>query len=440
MQPPLLLLVVFLAGLLPAAHALHSSFMADGTVLHGGQPFFPLGLYAENAMVPWDVVPALRPPTSGQALAARLAQSGWNTIVDYGVGTAPWAHGSKFNPDLIEEFFDGLHNVGMTVIMNLNDATKSPLDKTLWFDNTTEQAINLLVSQVSNHPGLLALAYSTEGAMFSWNGAKRVKENLRYIRQLDQSHVIANLGMFPPDSVTYRNDLRREFCPKGVLADPGQGCTWNGSPCGGGATESACGPRYYELFNDLLSNHTADSPTKQPQTSNEMSLSTQFAFGAQQYDYPASPEAFNASCQKDGWAHLPNGSPCTNASTNGLRDPAEEGQHCIKGDCFSFGYNTAMLNLSAGRCAPKVGTADCASAQPRHSVWTTPNAFSWAATGWRDPQGPADGLCTHWNMDVSEFEAPSMLMMVNIGWQAVANGANGIQEPASARTVSPLRN
>ena len=28
--------------------ALPSSLMPDGTVIHGGQPFFPLGLYAEN--------------------------------------------------------------------------------------------------------------------------------------------------------------------------------------------------------------------------------------------------------------------------------------------------------------------------------------------------------------------------------------------------------
>ena len=59
-----------------------------------------------------------------------------------------------------------------------------------------------------------------------------------------------------------------------------------------------------------------------------------------------------------------------NASVNGLRDPAEEGQHCISGDCFSFGYNTQMLNLSAGGCAPIVGTTECASPQRRHSVWT----------------------------------------------------------------------
>jgi hypothetical protein len=29
-------------------------------------------------------------------------------------------------------------------------------------------------------------------------------------------------------------------------------------------------------------------------------------------------------------------------------------------------------------------------------------------------------------MDVEKFDAPSMQMMVNIGWQAVANGANGL--------------
>lgn len=329
MMPGLAAALLALTLLPPTLHALDTSFMADGTVLHGGRPFFPLGLYAENAMVPWDVVPALRPPVSGQALAARLAQSGWNTIVDYGVGTAPWAHGSKVNPELIKEFFDGLHNVGMTVIMNLNDAVKSPLDKTLWFENTTEQAIELLVSQVAQHPGLLALAYSTEGGMFSWNGARRVETNLQYIRQLDQRHVIANLGMFPPDSVTYRNDIGREFCPDEVLADPEMGCTWNGAPCGGGAGEPACGPRYYELFSDLLCSSNQSDCTG--------GAHPQFAFGAQQYDYPASPEAFNATCQRDGWAHLPNGSPCMNASTNGLRDPAEEGQHCINGDCFSFG-------------------------------------------------------------------------------------------------------
>merc|ERR1719460_1001941 len=50
--------------------------MADGTVVHGGKPFFPLGLYAENAVVPWDIVPSVRPPMSGQQLAQRLAKSG----------------------------------------------------------------------------------------------------------------------------------------------------------------------------------------------------------------------------------------------------------------------------------------------------------------------------------------------------------------------------
>ena len=48
--------------------------------------------------------------------------------------------------------------------------------------------------------------------------------------------------------------------------------------------------------------------------------SGQYAFGVQEYGYPASPEAFNATCQKAGWAHLPD-HPCMNSTANGLRDP-----------------------------------------------------------------------------------------------------------------------
>lgn len=95
------------------SNALPSSFLSDGTVVHGGKPFFPLGLYAENEIVPWKVVTVLAPPISGQDLAQRLVKAGWNCVVDYGVGTAPWKTGSRVNPDLIKEFFDGLHNVGM---------------------------------------------------------------------------------------------------------------------------------------------------------------------------------------------------------------------------------------------------------------------------------------------------------------------------------------
>ena len=285
-----LLCLLAMVGPGQRAAALPSSFMADGTVLHGGEPFFPLGLYAENGIVPWDVVPALQPAITGQALAARLVKSGWNTMVDYGVGTAPWAPGSKVNPDLIKEYFDGLHNVGMTVIMNLDSAVASPLDKTVWFDNTTEQAIKLSLGGVVDHPALLAVGYSTEGQMMSFQASRTVSQNLAYIQGLDtEGHVVANLGLFPMDSVTYRNDLGTEFCPRDVLAHPEQGCLWNGAPCGAAAHDGdgLCGPGYYELFDHLVPSAAAGGG--------------QFAFGAQEYGFPASPEALNATCQKAGW-------------------------------------------------------------------------------------------------------------------------------------------
>ena len=51
------------------------------------------------------------------------------------------------------------------VIMNLDNAVANPLDKSLWFDNSTEQALKLSLGGIANHPGLLAIAYSTEGTM-----------------------------------------------------------------------------------------------------------------------------------------------------------------------------------------------------------------------------------------------------------------------------------
>ena len=43
------ILIFAAATILPhGLDALPSSLLPDGTVVHGGQPFFPLGLYAEN--------------------------------------------------------------------------------------------------------------------------------------------------------------------------------------------------------------------------------------------------------------------------------------------------------------------------------------------------------------------------------------------------------
>ena len=458
MRPCLVAAALAAVLLAQPAHPLPSSFLPDGTVLHGGKPFFPLGLYAENGVNPWDVVPVLRPPMTGQQLAQRLVKSGWNTVIDYGIGTAG---GSKVHPELIREFFDGLHNVGMTVIMNLDVAMKQPLDPETWYDNTTKQALDLSLSGIIDHPGLLALGW-TDGGMENFQNAKGITSALQYIQQhLDiQGHVFYNGGMVPPDSFTYvrpppysltvlilsslptaatlphvqyllvvgwqRNDLHKGFCPENVLANPAEGCMWNGKLCGGN-NETVCGPEYYEVFDNIVPKRKLHGGGGEDQ----------FAFGAQQYDYPASPEAFNATCQRAQWAHLPGGSPCMNATTNGLRDPAQEGQACIHGDCWSFGYNTQMMNLSAGKCESQIGTSKC-SRTHRHSVWPVPIAFPWSTAGWRDPDGPADGPCLHWNMEVGDFQAPSATMMENIAWQSVANGANGLVFYSLMDNLRPL--
>ena len=64
---------------------------------------------------------------------------------------------------------------------------------------------------------MLAIAYSTEGGMMSFASAKGVSANLKRIQDIDAQggghHVIANLGLFPMDSITFRNDLHADFCP-----------------------------------------------------------------------------------------------------------------------------------------------------------------------------------------------------------------------------------
>ena len=93
-----------------------------------------------------------------------------------------------------------------------------------------------------------------------------------------------------------------------------------GQPCGGDAAAAGlCGPRYYELFDDIV------PASSNSGVADDSDVGGQFAFGAQQYGYPASPEAFNATCQKAGWAHLPD-HPCMNATNTGFRDPAQEGE------------------------------------------------------------------------------------------------------------------
>lgn len=56
-----------------------------------------------------------------------------------------------------------------------------------------------------------------------------------------------------------------------------------------------------------------------------------------------------------------------NQSTNGFRDPGQEGQDCIHGDCWAFGYNTQTMNQSSlevpghdwgGRVRPKAPALD----------------------------------------------------------------------------------
>lgn len=275
------------------------------------------------------------------------------------------------------------------------------------------------------------------------------------------------------DSATFRNDVGKEFCPRDALGHPENGCSWNGPSCGAGVDggDGLCGPEYYKLFDKTVAAGAGNSSSivNRPDSRGDGDgggggggSTGQFAFGAQEYSYPASPEAFNATCklrmqaislftlthpivfgheiqnvyvlhsddaahtgQRAGWGHEPN-HPCQNFSSAGFRDPAEEGQPCINGDCWSFGYNAQMLNLSAMNCAAEVGTHNCARVENRHSVWQVPTAMSWSTTGWRDPNGPPDGPCVHWNMEVGDFPAPSMQMMLNIAWQSVANGANGL--------------
>lgn len=215
-------------------------------------------------------------PRAGQQLAQRLAKAGWNSIVDYGVGTA----GNTPQPDLIREFYDGMHAVGMNVIANMDAAVAGPLSPAKWGQNTTEQAIELLLAGVVDHPAMLAIAYSSEGGMMSFGSAKNVTANLKRIQDIDGGgkHVIANLGVIPLDSISYRNDLGTEFCPRDILAHPDKGCMWNGPPCGGNGTAAVtvCGPDYFDIFDDIV-------PRPAPGGATDVgSNGLQFAFGAQQ--------------------------------------------------------------------------------------------------------------------------------------------------------------
>ena len=64
------------------------------------------------------------------------------------------------------------HAVGMNVIANLDDAVAGPLNPKMWGRNTTDQAIELLLAAVVDHPAMLAIAYSTEGGMMSFGSVR----------------------------------------------------------------------------------------------------------------------------------------------------------------------------------------------------------------------------------------------------------------------------
>jgi hypothetical protein len=93
-----------------------------------------------------------------------------------------------------------------------------------------------------------------------------------------------------------RNDLHKGFCPQNVLANPAEGCMWNGKPCGGSDGKAAAnkdavgGPEYSdELFDTIMpkrkSAHGGGGGTVAPPWRED-----QFLFGAHQYDYPCQPK------------------------------------------------------------------------------------------------------------------------------------------------------
>ena len=55
----------------------------------------------------------------------------------------------------------------------------------------------------------------------------------------------------------------------------------------------------------------------------------------------------------------------------------------------------------------------------RTSVWPIIQVFGWQTYG-------SSVDCTHWNLNVSSSEFPSLAVMRNMVYQSVSNGANGI--------------
>lgn len=110
------------------------------------------------------------------------------------------------------------------------------------------------------------------------------------------------------DSATFRNDVGKEFCPRDALGHPENGCSWNGPSCGAGVEggDGLCGPEYYKLFDKTVADGAGNSSSivNRPDSRSDGDgggggggSTGQFAFGAQEYSYPASPEAFNATCK-----------------------------------------------------------------------------------------------------------------------------------------------
>ena len=223
---------------------------------------------------------------------------------------------------------------------------------------------------------LLAWGYNTEIMMWNDVASGNATKNLDYISRLDGKHVTWEV-MGPLDPLSYMSN-GHEVCPASILSKQwdwqhacpspskqgffGCYCLWNGRKCVADVNHnpalsqsSLCGVEYLELFNK-----TTDT------------------IGAEMYPYPACPECVNASCQLASLA--PPHHICGGNGTISLRDPHE--QPCASGKCWSTGYDTQILNLTAGMCEGRLATHHCKRNVKRKSVWPVTQVFSWATTGY----------------------------------------------------------
>lgn len=146
------------------------SFLADGTAIVDGQPFFPFGVYESISPAKPECIARLR----------KIADAGFNCVMNYAIN-----QGATLAQ--IKAYLDEAHRHGLRVIYSIKDlypGSQYELKEVAGWKGEVEITTHL-VQALRSHPALLAW-YVNDELSLAWH--PMLKDQYQRIRSLDPDH------------------------------------------------------------------------------------------------------------------------------------------------------------------------------------------------------------------------------------------------------------